>query len=101
MKRALGDGVQRGLCSAVMPRRRERFEVVEGGNRPLPGTRRRHKDDEVLLLCRTCEAATGTATSTWVEGRSAPMERAGRVTGGDRVLICAGCLARGKVTVAP
>lgn len=78
----------------------ERFKVIEGGGRPLAGTRRRHKKDAVALLCRVCEADTGTATSTWMKAKQGLMERAGRPEGGSDAHVCVHCLARGKVTLA-
>lgn len=78
----------------------KRFTVIEGGNSPLPGTRRRRKADAVMLLCRICEADTGVASSTWIPAVMGLMERAGRPEGGTKGHICAHCLARGKVTPA-
>lgn len=77
-----------------------RFKVIDGGSSPLPGTRRRTKGEAVLLLCRTCEVDTGTATSTWIAATTGLMERAGRPEGGLKGQICAHCMARGKVTFA-
>lgn len=76
-----------------------RFKVIEGGETPLPGTRRR-KGEAVMLLCRTCELDTGVATSTWISATTGIMERDGQLEGGLQEQICAHCLARGKVTFA-
>lgn len=53
----------------------------------------------VLALCKVCEADTGTATNTWLDGLQSPaLDDRLRMTGGKRVRICAHCMARGKVT---
>lgn len=78
----------------------QRFKVIDGGEQPSPGTKRRTKKAAVMLLCRTCEADTGVATSTWLKAKQGVMERAGKLEGGNDALICVHCLARGKVTTS-
>lgn len=77
-----------------------RLKVIDGGSAPQSGTRRRRKGDAELLLCRTCEADTGTATSAWITVKLGLMVRAGKTEGGQAAVVCAHCLARGKITRA-
>lgn len=76
--------------------REKRFRVIEGGetSRPYHG-----RGGPEQIVCRTCEADIGVATSEFIATRLAPMiDRKGEVTEGTPSLICAHCLARGKVT---
>lgn len=85
----------------MIPRDGEgRFRVIEGGHRPQPGTGQRRKGDAELLLCRVCEADTGVSTNAWLTVTLGLMVRSGRTEGGQKVVVCAHCLSRGKVTRA-
>jgi hypothetical protein len=79
----------------------KRFTVIDGGDQPLAGTRRDRKNDAVMVLCRVCEADTGVATAVWLPARMGVMERKGVTEGGTDALVCAHCLSRGKVSIAP
>lgn len=75
-----------------------RFTVIEGGNKPIPGTRRKRKGDAIMCRCRTCQVDIGVSSSVWIKVKLGLMERAGRPEGGTDAWVCAMCLARGKVT---
>lgn len=72
-----------------------RLRVVHGDDAPKPYHR---KGAPQQVVCRVCEADTGVATSEFVKTVVAPQEHRGRVGKGRPSLICAHCLARGKVT---
>lgn len=74
-----------------------RLTLIEGGNQKRRYARKR-KGDAEQWVCRVCEAETGTPTSVVVELRLAPMDRGGRLEGGNRVWACAHCWQRGKLT---
>lgn len=65
----------RGFGPICYDRRMQRFKVIDGGENPQPGAKRKSKKSAVMLLCRTCEADTGVATSTWIEGKQGVMDR--------------------------
>ena len=72
----------------------ERLRLIQGG-KPYK-TKRQAKP---WKGCHICAGDTGQHTRMLVRGFSNPDEDAkGNIVGGRRVLLCAFCLARGKVT---
>lgn len=71
------------------------LRVIEGGSKP----RSYHRQTTQQVVCRVCEAELGVASSLGVWAVQSPMRRAGKVTGGTKVLVCLPCLARGKETL--
>ena len=76
-----------------------RLKVIDGGCERKPYARKT-KDDAEQLVCRTCEADIGVATSVWIEAKLSPMVRGSKIEGATDALICGFCLSRGKVTRA-
>lgn len=74
-----------------------RLRVIDGGDKPKR-YRARHRGEAELLTCGTCEADIGIATATTMEVSQGRMVRDGKPEGGSKVIICVGCLGRGKIT---
>ena len=77
-----------------------RFKLIDGGNAPQAGCRKRRRGDAELLLCRVCEADIGVSTNVWLTVTLGLMVRSGRTEGGQKAVVCAHCLSRGKITRA-
>lgn len=71
----------------------ERLRLIEGGaGRP----KRRHR---LWDGCQVCEADIGVRSRTLVRTIQSPeVDARGQIVGGRKVLACAMCLARGKLT---
>jgi len=65
----------------------------------MPFAKRDPQDFE-QIVCRQCEIDIGVASSTFIEAHLAPFEQRGEIVRTTKSLICAHCLARGKVTRA-
>ena len=75
----------------------QRFRVIDGTAKPKP-YRARKRGQAELLTCWQCEQDTGVASAHTLETKQGRMVRDGKPEGGSKVIICADCLARGKVT---
>lgn len=73
------------------------LRVISGGSTPKKYARKA-KGEAEQAVCRVCEQDTGVASSVWTKVRLAPRTSGGKIVGGTEALVCALCLARGKVT---
>ncbi|MCW2309714.1 hypothetical protein [Rhodobium gokarnense] len=75
----------------------QRFRVIKGGERPKRHRARKRGEAEVLT-CYVCEQDTGVATALTIEMKQGRMVADGKPQGGSKVIYCAHCLSRGKLT---
>lgn len=73
------------------------LKLVEGGQAAKPKRPRARKT--IWPGCHVCLADIGVRSRVVIRGISHPdQDSRGNITGGTKVLCCATCLARGKVT---
>jgi len=84
-----------------------RFRVIEGGPQEEgdfadPRLRRKKyrakRGEAEILACHVCEEETGVSTALTLEMKQGRMIRDGKPEGGSKVIYCAHCLARGRLT---
>lgn len=74
------------------------FRLIAGGKPETPKRQRRART-LTPWECRTCEADIGVRTRSLIKVRDrAFQDQDLKITGGNDVWACAGCLARGRVT---
>jgi hypothetical protein len=75
------------------------FRTVDGsGSGPKPW-RRGALDESEQITCDACRADIGVSTSAVTHVTLAPVRRpSGKLAGGRKILACAFCLSRGKIT---
>lgn len=76
----------------------QRFRVIEGGSKPKPSRARRRSEPEPLS-CHACEIDKGHSGAVTMTVKLGEMVRDGKPYGGTKAVVCAHCLARGKVTI--
>lgn len=77
----------------------QRFRVIEGGSKPKPSRAPRKSKAPEPLSCHACEADKGHSGAVTMTVKLGQMVRDGKPYGGTKAVICAHCLARGKVTI--
>lgn len=68
----------------------QRFRVIEGGSRPKQHRRAAGRDEELL----TCPCCNG---SVFIPAKAGMRHDGKTVKGGHKTLLCAQCLAEGRV----
>lgn len=68
---------------------------------PKRGARKSKAPEAAQWVCRVCEHDTGAATSEVMQTIVCPRVKGGKIQGGTKRYICAGCHRRGRVTLVP